>query len=340
MKTLRYSDWKTLCIADAPTPVPEPGEVLLRVSAAGICGSELEAVKNQSPRRVPPRVMGHEFCGVIADVGPNVDANEFWTGRRVVSNSLVGCEACVRCKRGDTHLCEARQLFGMHRPGAWAEFVCVPTRALLAWPDGLPDAAAALAEPCANGVHMARLAAHRPPETLLVIGAGPIGLFAQQAFQALYQTRVFVADVSAGRLTVAKKLGAVQTFHVPDVDIVEAIRDLTEGEGADMVIDAAGRESTKQQSIAALRPGGAAIWIGIHDNEISLKSFEVTLAEKAVWGTYAATLPDVQAALNLMASGQIDGHSWVQRFPLTRGAEAFFQMMNPGENDIKAVLVP
>ena len=340
MKTLLYSDWETLHIADAPTPVPLAGEVLLRVSAAGICGSELEAVKNRSERRIPPRVMGHEFCGTVADVGADVDPGEFFTGRRVVSNSLVGCETCVRCKRGDTHLCNDRQLFGMHRPGAWAEFVCVPTRALLAWPDNLPDVAAALAEPCANGVHMARLAAHRPPETLLVIGAGPIGLFAQQAFQALYQTRVFVCDTSAGRLATAEKLGAAHTFCVPGVDVVEAVRDLTGGEGADMVIDAAGRESTKQQSIAALRPGGAAIWIGIHDNQIALNSFEVTLAEKAVWGTYAATLPDVRDALHLMASGQIDGHSWVQSFPLAHGAGAFFQMLRPGEADIKAVLVP
>ena len=340
MKTLLYSDWDTLCIADAPVPIPQAGEVLLRVDAAGICGSELEAVKNRSERRVPPRVMGHEFCGTIADTGPGVDAGEFFSGRKVVSNSLVGCETCVRCGRGDTHLCASRQLFGMHRPGAWAEYVCVPVRALLPWPENLPSAAAALAEPCANGVHMARLAAHTPPETLLVIGAGPIGLFAQQAFQAIYGTRVFVADVSAGRLQIAEKLGAAQTFRAPNVDVVEAVRDLTGGEGVDMVIDAAGRESTKRQSIQALRPGGAAIWIGIHDNAVSINSFDVTLAEKAIWGTYAATLPDVRDALDLMAAGKIDGHSWVQSFPLTEGDKAFYQMLHPGETDIKAVLVP
>ena len=340
MKTLLYSDWDTLHIAEASVPMPQAGEVLLRVSSAGICGSELEAVKNRSERRIPPRVMGHEFCGTIADVGPGVDEAEFFVGRRVVSNSLVGCEECVRCRRGDTHLCAHRQLFGMHRPGAWADYVAVPLRALLPWPDNLSATAASLAEPCANGVHMARLAAHRPPETLLVIGAGPIGLFAQQAFQAIHNSRVFVADVSRGRLAIAEKLGAAQTFPVPDVDIVQAAHDLTGCEGVDMVIDAAGRESTKRQSIAALRPGGAAIWIGIHDNQVTINSFDVTLQEKAVWGTYAATLRDVRESLDLMAAGKIDGDSWVQPFPLADGDKAFYQMLHPGETDIKAVLVP
>ncbi|NBR59487.1 MAG: galactitol-1-phosphate 5-dehydrogenase, partial [Opitutaceae bacterium] len=115
MRILRYPAFDQLEMADCD-PVPlRPDEVRLRVAACGICGSELESFKNRSPRRPPPLVMGHEFCGIIETVGPAV--RDWKVGARVVSNSLVPCGQCVRCQRGDTHLCAQRQVFGMHRPG-------------------------------------------------------------------------------------------------------------------------------------------------------------------------------------------------------------------------------
>ena len=162
-------------------PEPAADEVLLRVAACGLCGSELETFKNHSPRRQPPLVMGHEFCGTIAAVGPGGDAA--LVGRKCVSNSLIPCGRCVRCVRGDTHLCADRQIFGMHRGGAFAEYVRVPTRVLIPWPEELSAPAAALAEPLGNGVHIVNLTRHLPLRTALVIGAGPIGLMCQQALQ-------------------------------------------------------------------------------------------------------------------------------------------------------------
>jgi len=193
MKTLLYSAWDRIEVADRPRPSPEAGEVLLRVAACGLCGSELEAFKNHSPRRTPPLVLGHEFCGVIEGLGEGVGLRHAQSspgdglrpGRKVVSNSLVPCNQCVRCRRGDTHLCGKRQIFGMNRQGAFAEFVNVPADCLIPWPDNLPAEAACLAEPLANGVHVAELVAPLKPKTVLVIGAGPIGLMCQQAMQAM-----------------------------------------------------------------------------------------------------------------------------------------------------------
>src|SRR6185503_1635955 len=130
MKVLLYPEYSHLEIADQSEPKPGEGEVLLRVSACGICGSELEAFKKRSPRRVPPLVMGHEFCGVVEEVGPQVST--LAAGQRVVSHSLFGCGQCVRCVRGDAHLCAQRQLFGMNRPGAFAEYVVAPEKCLVA----------------------------------------------------------------------------------------------------------------------------------------------------------------------------------------------------------------
>lgn len=338
MRALYYPAFDQLEIRDVDVTPPQPDEVRLRVAACGICGSELESFKNRSPRRPPPLVMGHEFCGTIAEVGSAV--RDWKPGARVVSNSLVPCGKCVRCDRGDTHLCAQRQIFGMHRPGAFAEFVNVPARCLIPWPENLPAEAASLAEPMANGIHVVRVSRHLPAATALVIGAGPIGLFCQQALQVLRGSKVYVADLSPERLAVAKKLGAVRVINPREEDVVKVMQAETGGEGADLTVDAVGGAITKKTSLEALRPGGASVWIGLHENTVTLDTYGITLPEKQVLGTYAATIEELQQALELMASGKVDALSWVQRFSLEDGVTAFKRMLAAKGNDIKAVVCP
>lgn len=325
-------------IRDADDVAPKPDEVKLKVAACGICGSELESYKNKSPRRPPPLVMGHEFCGTIAEVG--ADVTDWKVGAKVVSNSLVPCGKCVRCKRGDTHLCADRQIFGMHRPGAFAEYVNVPARCLITWPENVPAEAAALAEPMANGIHVVRVSKHLPAGIVLVIGAGPIGLFCQQALQVLRGSKVYVADLSPERLAVAKKLGAVRVINPREEDVAKVMLEVTGGEGADLSVDAVGASITKKTSIEAIRPGGGSVWIGLHENEMSLDSYGLTLPEKQIIGSYAASIEELQHALDLMSEGKVDAHSWVQRFSLDDGVEAFGRMLAAKGNDIKAVICP
>ena len=338
MRALRYPQFGRLEIGEADLLPLRPDEVRLRVAACGICGSELESFTTRSPRRPPPLVMGHEFCGTVAEVGGEV--REWRTGVRVVSKSLVPCGRCVRCARGDTHLCADRQIFGMHRPGAFAEFVNVPARCLLSWPEHLPAAAAALAEPMAHGLHVANLTRPLPVTTALVIGAGPIGLFCQQALQVVRGARVIVADLSPERLAVARKLGAVRIVNPREEDLVKIVAAETGGEGADLTVDAVGSALTKQTSLDALRAGGATVWIGLHGNTVTLDTYGITLPEKQVLGTYAAKLDELRLALDLMASGKVDALSWVQSFPLSAGVEAFQRMLAAKGSDIKAVLCP
>src|SRR3989454_12424644 len=254
MKTLLYPAYEQLEIADQPAPRPGEGEVLLRVEACGICGSELEAFKKRSPRRVPPLIMGHEFCGVVEEAGPGVST--LTTGQRVVSHSLFGCGQCVRCARGDSHLCAHRQLFGMNRAGGFAEYVSVPEQCLVAWPEPLPADAASLAEPLANGVHVVGLTRQLNPGIVVIIGAGPIGLLSQQAFQCLSSADVVVADLIPERLDVASSLGAKQVINCSEEDFLAEVFRLTGGEGADVLVDAVGSGLSKKQSLAATRPGG------------------------------------------------------------------------------------
>ncbi|MCF7689928.1 MAG: alcohol dehydrogenase catalytic domain-containing protein [Cephaloticoccus sp.] len=338
MRTLHYPAFEQLEIRDIAEVAPRPDEVKLKVAACGICGSELESYKNKSPRRPPPLVMGHEFCGTIAEAGSEV--KDWPVGARVVSNSLVPCGRCVRCERGDTHLCATRQIFGMHRPGAFAEYVNVPARCLIPWPENLPAEAAALAEPMANGIHVTHVSRHLPANVALVIGAGPIGLFCQQALQVLRGSKVYVADLSPERLAVAKKLGAVRVINPREEDVAKVMLEATGGEGADLSVDAVGAGVTKRTSLDAIRPGGATVWIGLHENAMTFDSYGITLPEKQVLGTYAASIDELRQALELMSAGKVDALSWVQRFPLADGVTAFQRMLAAKGTDIKAVVCP
>jgi L-iditol 2-dehydrogenase len=338
MKTLLYPEFDQLEIADQPRPRPGAGEMLLRVEGCGICGSELEAFKKRSPRRVPPLVMGHEFCGVVEEAGPG--AHAFSAGQRVVSHSLFGCGQCVRCRRGDSHLCASRQLFGMNRPGGFAEYTSAPESCLVPWPEPLPAEAACLAEPLANGVHVVGLTRQLEPALVVIIGAGPIGLLTAQAFQCLTTADVVVADLKQDRLDVAARLGAKRVINSTHEDFVTSVLKLTGGEGADVVVDAVGSGVSKQQSLSTARAGGTTVWIGTHENGMTLDSYDVTLAERRVQGSYAASLDELRLAVDLLATARVDATSWIRRFPLEKGVEAFRVMLTAETDDIKAVLLP
>ena len=338
MRTLLYPEYKRLEIATLTMPSVARDEVLLRVAACGICGSELEAFKSKSPRRVPPLVMGHEFCGIIEEVGE--EARSFSIGDQVVSHSLFGCGICARCTRGDSHLCAKRQLFGMNRAGGFAEYVNAPEHCLVPWPKTLAAEAASLAEPLANGVHVVGLTRQANPSVVAIIGAGPIGLLCQQAFQCLSSADVIVADLIPERLSAASQLGAKQTVDSREGDFVNAILSLTAGEGADVVVDAVGSELSKRQSLCATRPGGTAVWIGLHENSVAIKSHEVTLSERQIQGSYAASLNELKTAVELLASGRVEWASWIRTYPLAEGVDAFHTMLAARGNNIKAVLIP
>ena len=338
MRTLLYPEYERLEIAAVSKPIVARGEVLLRVAACGICGSELEAFKNKSPRRVPPLIMGHEFCGVVEEVGS--EAGSFGIGDHVVSHSLFGCGICARCSRGESHLCGNRQLFGMNRAGGFAEYVTAPERCLIPWPKHLAAEAASLAEPLANGCHVVRLTREIEPTVVAIIGAGPIGLLCQQAFKCLSSADVIVADLIPERLNVASGQGAKHIVDSRNEDFIRAILNLTGGEGVDVVVDAVGNELSKNQSLAATRPGGIAVWIGLHENSVTIKSHEVTLSERRVQGSYAASLSELQTAVELLAAGRVEWASWIKTFPLAEGVEAFHTMLAARGNNIKAVLIP
>jgi len=339
VKALVYPAWDQLEVRDVPEPTPKPGEVVVRVAAVGICGSELEGFATRSPRRPPPLIMGHEFCGEVAEVGEGVSG--YRVGDRVVVNSVISCGQCEECRDGQTHLCRDREVFGMKRPGGFADLCAVPVSTLLPLPEKVSPVQGALVEPLANGVHALSLTRQRFPETVVVIGAGTIGLMTLQVAKAAGALRLVAVDTNDRRLEVAHQLGAEPVFNPRRDAVVASVRDFTRGRGADLVVDAVGAAETRRVAVAATRPGGETVWLGLHDDPTQLSGFDVVLGERKITGSYAVTPRDLRAAIGLFAHGKVELAPWVRPFPLTEGARVFRELVTaPPEDYIKALLLP
>src|SRR5258707_4605006 len=257
MKALLLSRYKQLEIADLPEPKPGPGEVLVRVAACGICGSDVHGYDGSSGRRIPPIVMGHEEAGRIAAVGAGVTG---WAeADRVTFDSTIYCGACGYCKRGEVNLCDHRQVLGVScgdysRAGAFAEFVAVPARVVYKLPESISFAEAAMLEAVAVAIHGVSLAKISAESTALVVGAGTIGVLTLQALRAAGCTRVLVSDVDETRLKMAKELGAAEVL-LAGGEVVAQILQRTGGVGVDVAIEAVGRNWTLKAAIASGRKG-------------------------------------------------------------------------------------
>lgn len=335
MKALFYPAWGQLEIKDVPMPVPGDGEVLLRVASSGICGSELETFKTASARRTPPLIMGHEFCGRVAVVHGK-DAGRL-EGQRVISHAVVHCGACAPCLRGDTNLCVGRQVFGMHRHGSFAEYVVVPERVLIPWPEGLPAEAAVLTEPLANGINAMRQGTKARKSRVIVIGAGPIGLMCLLAAKRLHQSSVVISDRLPERLEAARLLGADVAVSSPQQSLQTESGSYWGGESAEYVIDAVGSAETKALSLDLVEPGGMVVWVGLHEDLIDLKSYAVTLGQRAISGSYSGSIDDLRLAARILEGENLDTR-WISHYSLDEGERAFRDLLRPDGKKIKAIL--
>src|SRR5258707_3875797 len=264
MKALLLSEYRYLEIPDLPAPTPAADEVLIRVAACGICGSDVHGYDGSSGRRIPPIVMGYEAAAEIAAVGASV--KNFAEGDRVTFDSTIYCGECKHCLRGNINLCDRRQVLGVscgnyRRAGAFAEYVAVPSRIIHRLPDPLPYAEAAMLEAVPVAIHGVSLAQLQPGSTALVIGAGTIGLLTQQALRAAGCERVMIADVDPTRLKLAEQLRANIVLSA-QADLVAQIQQLTGGAGVDVVIECVGRNETVAASVDSVRKGGTVVLVG------------------------------------------------------------------------------
>jgi L-iditol 2-dehydrogenase len=329
-------------MAELPETKPEAGEVLIRVAACGICGSDVHGYDGSSGRRVPPIVMGHEAAGTVAALGDGV--TDFAAGDRVTFDSTVYCGTCAPCRRGEINLCDNRQVLGVscaeyRRAGAFAEYVAVPSRIVYRLPDGLSFAEAAMLEAAAVAVHAVSLAQSFPESTALVVGVGMIGLLAAQALRAAGCSRVFVADVDGSRLKLAQDLGATAVLSA-ETDIAKQVLQLTGGAGTDVVVEAVGRTQTVTASVESVRRGGTVVLVGNISREVSIPLQKVVTRQIRLQGS-CASAGEYPRAMELLASGAIQVKPLITAIaPLADGPQWFARLHAREPNLMKVVLVP
>jgi len=342
MKALLLAGYRNLQIAELPVPGVGPDDVLVRVAACGICGSDVHGYDGSSGRRVPPLVMGHEAAGVVERVGAAV--RSFAPGDRITFDSTVYCGECANCRRGNVNLCDRRQVLGVscgdyRRAGAFAEFVAVPERICYRLPERLEFAEAAMLEAVAVAIHGVNLAQVPPEGTALVIGAGTIGILIVEALRAAGCARVLVTDVDQKRLALAKRLGAAETLP-SDATLRERTLQLTGGEGVDVALEAVGRDETVAAAIDAVRKGGTVVLVGNITPLVTLPLQKVVTRQIRLQGS-CASAGEYPQAIEWMASGAIDVKPLITAVAPMEEGPRWFERLYAREPDLlKVVLAP
>lgn len=339
MKVLVYHGPRILKLEEQEIPRPGPGEVLLRVGAVGICGSEIEGYLGMNSLRVPPLIMGHEFSGEVVALGDG-EQHDVQVGQRVVVNPLVGCGDCAFCHAGLSYLCPKRWLIGAHRPGAFADYVIVPLSSIIPLAANTDFTVAALAEPFAVALHGVSLARISPEDAVVVWGAGSIGLLTICAARLAGPARIIAVDTNAVRLDAAQAMGATTVFDARDPQVVATIREHLDTFSRVVALDAVGRAETRNAAVAAAGPGGTAVMLGLHDKETTFDVSAIIRSEVAIQGSYAYTDSDVRRAVALLEAGEVKLGSWFDIRPLTSGADSFAELVDRPGVATKIMLVP
>jgi threonine dehydrogenase-like Zn-dependent dehydrogenase len=337
MRTLVYVEPHRIELRPAAPPQPGPGEVIVKVEASGVCGSDLHGYLGKSLNRKPPLVMGHEFAGVVASMGEGV--RDLAPGTAVTVYPLITCGRCAACRRGDTSQCPSRQVIGVHRPGGFAELVAVPRESVVPLPPGISVFTASLAEPLANAVHIFNKNAHGLLRRIAIFGAGTQGLLALHLARLLSPAALISVDVVPARLAVAEHLGATAALNARTEDAVARIRHATGGEGVDLAIEAAGTTATRQAALASVRSGGTVALLGLGEEFSAVNAIDIVNREVTIRGSYAYTYDDFLRAVELLGRGLVPGE-WARPYPLEAGPAVFQQLTTDHGDLIKAVLTP
>ncbi|MGQ9632453.1 MAG: zinc-dependent dehydrogenase [bacterium] len=330
MKAAVLEDLNKLSVKEVETPDVDEGEVLVRVRACAVCGSDLRIYHYGNPRVRPPQIIGHEIAGEVAAVGRGVD--KFKIGDRVATGADVPCGVCYFCKNGMGNNCPINYAIGYQFPGGFAEYILLnettvkygPVHKI---PGNLSFEEAALAEPlacCINGLELSRLA---PGETVVIIGAGPVGCLLIELAKTMGAGKVIIAQRSKARLEMARRFRADAFISTTEENFVDRVMEETEGEGADVVITACASPDAQEDAVKVVRNRGRVNFFGglpRGTRKISIDSNIVHYKECYIHGSHGSVPRQHKAALSLLADGRIRAGDFIShRFPLDDILEAF-----------------
>lgn len=338
MQALVYYGPEDLRLTEVAEPRPARGEVLVRVKACGICGSDVHGYLGLTGRRTPPMIMGHEFAGEVAAVGDGVTGVA--TGTRVAVYPIAFCGECAQCRQGNVHHCLNKKALGvLDCNGAMAEFVCVPAKSLFKIGDNVPYEIGSMMEPLAVACRAVNRAGDLKGKTVVVVGAGTIGLFITALAKVKAPARLIVSDLSASRLAVAAKMGADRVVDPSKEKLDEVVKAGTNGAGADVSLEAVGATPTVQQAMACLRLGGTAVWVGNSARMVDVNMQEIVTRELNVVGSFLYSLEEFRIVADLLESGKIDVAPIISlSAPMARGVELFQRLAKDPGPLLKVVL--
>jgi threonine 3-dehydrogenase len=328
-------------VAEVPIPTVAPNEVLVKIRAASICGTDLHIYRwdEWSASRVrPPLVVGHEVCGNVVERGANV--TEPAIGEFVSLESHVVCNHCAYCRTGRGHLCENTRLIGVDRDGGFAEYIAIDAQNAWPNPPDLPLEIAVLQENFGNAVHTA-FAVDLRAKKVLVTGAGPVGLMTIATARAIGARAVYATDISRYRLDFAERIGADLALHAEEDDVIGAIRRETEGEGVDVLLEMSGAPTAIDQGFTLLKPGGEAALLGVAPGKIEFDwNHHLVFKAARVVGVYGRRLWHTwYQARGLIRSGAVDLSPLVTHQFKLEDFESAFEVMASGESG-KVMLTP
>ena len=317
MHALVYTDTQTLIYREEKNPKIEKGESIVKVSASGICGSDMHAYHGMDNRRIPPLILGHEISGLIEE-------GDF-AGKKVVLNPLITCEKCEYCKTKREHLCPNRIILGMSKPikkqGGFAEYVSIPDKNIYELPKNLNINEAAIAEPTAVALHAVELGEKELFNSIdktkaLIIGGGAIGLLSGLILSKIKKcNEIVIVEPNDKRLKECSKyLNALAVK--PDSKVLQS-------DVFDIVIDTVGLEKTRQQAIKSVKSGGIIIHIGLTEPSGSFNFRKATLQEVTFIGTYCYTNEDFKKTLKILNNKEVGSLDWIEYRKLKEGSTAF-----------------
>lgn len=320
---------------ERPRPVPGPGEALVEVRAAGVCAGDLYIFLGSNPYVTYPRIGGHEIAGVVSRLGPGTSGPKI--GASVVVEPFIGCGHCYPCRVGKSNCCANLQIIGVHREGGFADYVVAPVDHLHPVPAGLSPFAASFAEPVAIGVQACRRGMVSAGDTVLILGAGPIGLALVEVARAS-GAKAYITDIAADRLETAAHLGGMPLAGGDG--LLDEVMRITNGEGMPVVIEATGNAKAMESTVDLVAAGGRIVIVGLvkKGTMIAFPGLDFTRKEMTVVGSRASVgcFPE---SLALIAEGKIRYPEIATRFALSQAPAVFDRLANHGKPLHKAIFL-
>ena len=338
MKAVVYEGPEIMTYKDVPDVFPKKNEVKLKVRACGICGSDVHGYLGITGRRIPPLIMGHEFSGEVVELGEGV--TDLKVGDRFAEYPLDFCGECEMCKKGDVHLCLNKRAFGVLTvDGAFADYICVPAKVCFKLKDNVSYTVGSIMEPLAVSYRAVNHLGDIEGKSVLVVGAGTIGLLALACVKLKKPAKIYVSDMNEHRLEIAKQLGADVVLNPAKVDVAEYIMKETDGKGIEGVVEAVGVTATTKQSIDVLAFGGAAVWIGISAQHIDVEMQKIVCRELKVQGTFLYGFEEFRTVVGYLNDGILNIEPIISKEITLEELPAMMETLHKNHGDLIKVTV-